>query len=133
MHTDRLALLSARLRQPLPKRTTFDLSDWQEKTECGTTCCAVGLAMTMPEFKKMGLKRSTLAGVALPKFGSYDNWAAVNALFGIEHSTSLWLFALRQYPNRYRTLPTEVADRIDALIAGGTLTKAKAIMKGEVT
>lgn len=133
MHTDRLALLSARLRKPLPKHTTFDLSRWQRKTECGTACCAVGLAMTMPEFKKMGLKKDMSMGVTLPTFGIYENWGAVHEFFGLKHQTAVWLFDKYEYPSRSRTLPTEVADRIDALIAGGTVAKAKAIMKGKVT
>jgi len=135
MQKERLALLRDALRAPLPPKTTFDLKEWRKKDGCGAVCCAVGLAMGMPEFNKMGL--SAVNGYYIesdvPSFAGRARWPAVNALFGLTEKQSLWLFHHGDYGWRDNILPTEVADRIDALMQGGTLNKARAILKGDVS
>lgn len=129
MHTDRLALLSARLRKRLPKNTKFYMGYWRKERDCETVCCAIGLAASMPQFRKMGLKLENGAWFDFPVFDGEREFSAAARLFECEYETAIWLFAPESYKGpRGDITPTEVADRIDALIVGGTLAAAKKIL-----
>ncbi len=54
IHAKRLLKLAAFLEK-VPKKN-FDFATFVEERGCGTVGCALGLAATMPEFKRLGAK-----------------------------------------------------------------------------
>lgn len=142
MNKERLLLLAEKM-ESLPKHAGFDLREWiwiedededgyddaidniisamstpksfDTLLECGTTCCAVGWACAMPEFKLQGLG---YCGVG-PTFNNKYGWAAVSEFFDI---TTLEAEGLFQHDSpRYVGLdhikPTDVARAIRDLVA----------------
>jgi hypothetical protein len=53
MNKERLQALVELLERQDP--ALFDMTSWAKKTDCGTTCCALGLASMTPEFQAQGL------------------------------------------------------------------------------
>lgn len=116
---ERLRILSAALRQPLPERLHFNLGVWRidpkpRKTPgpvCGTICCAVGYGTMLPALQAEGL------GITLgvPFYKGAMGFSAVEAFFDLSRERAEWLFHERQYREADRT-PEKVADRIDAYV-----------------
>ena len=101
------------------KRFTFSLAGWFRREKiCGTTACAVGLASTLPEFKRLGLKIHDY----LPAFRDLRGWYAVQKFFGISYDAAEYLFSYTQYESNDTTKPKAVADRIRALVNSGDRT-----------
>jgi len=119
---ERLALLAERLREPLPAGTIFNMGVWRVERDCGTVACAVGLAMAMPEFQAEGL--SARSEMRTPGYFSplihpgYTSMAAVTEFFRLPFLEADFLFSPDSYERRSDTTPGEVADRIDASLAG---------------
>lgn len=116
MHTDRLLLLADRLDEFEPAK--FNICTYYSANECGTICCALGLATTMPEFEELGLER-THGGV--PLYEGYVALGAARLLFGLDIKEAGDLFLPYGYaasPNL--PTPKEVAAKIRRLVARHT-------------
>lgn len=134
MNTKRLILLARRLRvmadtkpEPLPgsRRKTargFHLHAWFSNQHgplkidyagrmCGTTACAFGEAVLMPEFKGTGLKR-VYGG---PRYKGKYGMDAASKFFGISYGNACRLFDPSTYPRENRG-PMDVVKRIEELI-----------------
>lgn len=95
------------------------------KVTCGTTACAMGLAMISKQFEQFGLKtvfynRSDKSIVLLPSCGDAEGFDAAANLFGIDVEDAQYLFD----PDSYDGTPKEaegellVAQRIDDFVNG---------------
>ncbi|MEX3914841.1 hypothetical protein AB4Y43_01150 [Paraburkholderia sp. BR10872] len=109
MHVERLQRMVTMLRG-LPEEK-FDITNW----DCGTAACAVGHACLNPIFNEQGLWLSD----GMPAFQGDESWWAVERFFEIDSVQSGHLFYGPDYPNGDLTTAAEVADRIEAFIAGG--------------
>lgn len=79
---------------------------------CGTTACAVGLAMCIPAFRRAGFR----ANGTEPTYRGNRNWEAVTAFFDIHHADAEELFLSRLYDDEDQKNPLAVADKITALL-----------------
>ena len=78
----------------------FNLAVWCTRTEyysgqerhCGTTGCAIGLAMQQGLFEKEGL-RNTVFGPALVGDGYFHGFEAIQRLFGLDQVKVRYLFS----------------------------------------
>ena len=133
-HKNRLLKLAAFLDNVPPER--FDLSFWYGrfldggshvndyeyfKNNCGTAACAIGWACTIPSFRKAGLRINPNSDYGenyyTPVYKSYREFTAVNEFFGLEIQDSQHLFFDSSYPERFRTSPKTVADRIREFVS----------------
>ncbi len=114
MKKDRLLLLAKellKLNKKAPKGWKFDLTWWAERKEerhgkiptkltCATSACAVGTAMLLPQFRKLGLKAEMdpgYYGLMRPVFRGEKDFKAVEKFFGIERAQALYLFDPSEY------------------------------------
>ncbi len=113
MNRHRLEVLSKFLRT-LPVKK-FDIETW--RSDCGTTACAIGWACTIPEFQEAGLEIDE--PYEMPSFMGAFHYPAVAKFFDIKTEMSKILFS----PVFYAANPTpsDVADKIDTLLAGGAI------------
>lgn len=123
MIKNRLLRLAKRLdyiaKHP-PRTRKFSLLTWFNKSTalgCGTTCCAVGEGVLIPEFRKLGFGLKKTAGVLVPRFGRYQNWQAVEKFFRIDRMQAEHLFSWQAYRD-FDTSPSDVALRIRNFVAG---------------
>lgn len=142
MHVERLNMLSNLLKTANPNH--FDLGDWvdtpwstdealaipngdlrQRVIECDTTACAVGLACMTPEFQAQGLNykwdTACLHSALSPTFEGEESWTAVCNFFEIDRPTADRLFSHHEYADGRETEPSQVAERIDALVRGESI------------
>jgi hypothetical protein len=112
----------------------FDLGGWGSSehgpvaVSCGTTACAMGLAVISGAFKKAGLSNyfSENSRSIAPVFRStggkhHDGFEAAEALFQISSDTATWLFGRHSYSNSLghgARGERAVAKRIRDLVAG---------------
>lgn len=98
---DRLSRMADMIeREMLRGHYQFDLGEWG----CGTTACAIGLAIATREFEAEGFKsysprclvRGAEAGY-LPIYEDYDGWDAIYNFFGIDYKTSHYFFSSVDY------------------------------------
>lgn len=127
MNTERLLRLADYLEDVVAKLPAerFDMNNWATPTpHCGTACCAVGHACSIPEFQAAGLAMSIDEEghgepVIRPDDGSmFSSWQAVEAFFGITHREAACLFDAGRYFAGVR--PQEVAARIRQFVASGS-------------
>lgn len=130
-HERRLHLVAA-LRANAANTTgmKFDLSGWlasdwnhSPAQNCGTTGCAVGLAMLQPAFNEEGFRYNGND----PKYRNHRDelwtgWRAVNNYFGLTLDQSLDLFSelraeRREDPTYGAEAELKVAERLEALDA----------------
>lgn len=71
----------------------FNLKVWRIKNGCSTICCAMGLAMALPEFRNEGLKQLPM-GIAYNEFFGFK---AASELLGITEFEAQMLFAPDAY------------------------------------
>lgn len=137
----RLAILEEELRKPL--KCKFDLAQWGihggthepgEHHWCGTTACAVGVAILSPRLPGMRgtwLEHNELYGnsswLLLPggegeAFSFSGPWDYIEQYFGIDSIIASWLFVPTAYPKNQRKLPIAVADRIAKVLSGYGIT-----------
>jgi hypothetical protein len=111
------------------KGIKFDLGTWgnsdddEVSVSCGTTACAMGLAVVSGAFKRAGLTNhySDNADSICPRFDGYVGFAAAAALFDIEYNAATFLFEDTFYPeHKKRGAAGEryVAKRIRDFVAG---------------
>lgn len=91
------------------KGIKFDLSGWgrvgneEKPISCGTTACAMGLAMVSGAFKREGLGGDLSSTWSLcPRFGHLSDWDATEAFFSITDDQAEWLFMDDSYPTSLR-------------------------------
>lgn len=104
----------------------FDLGDWgtiDDETSplsCGTTACAMGLAVVSGAFKRAGLR--AFSGVDLTPVmpGDAIGVAAAANLFGISYDAADWLFTPSYYGGYTKgsVVELKVAKRIRDFVAG---------------
>lgn len=106
----------------------FDMDIWTSKKlpeskdlHCGTSCCAIGLASTLPDWKEAGLELHErelfgYSSVFEPVFQGAHNFDAVAALLGISKLETQALFDPDFYSAPNDLEPWEVADRIECFI-----------------
>lgn len=94
-----------------------------EELQCGTVCCAVGWACSYKPFNKAGLYYSEGSPNYKCEVTSTNltGWRAVEAFFGINNDTAVYLFSDYYYSTRDNTTPHQVVDRIKALLQSGKL------------
>lgn len=90
------------------KGIKFDLETWGYANNdddapvshsCGTTACAVGLAVVSGAFKRSGLKNYFEGGSSIcPEFEGKNEWPAVRAFFGLSFGEDEFLFSDHRYP-----------------------------------
>jgi hypothetical protein len=113
------------------KGIKFDLRDWGHTDDqwttplsvsCGTTACAVGLAVVSGAFKRSGLyNRSDLPGEIVPGVGDLEGFEAVESFFNLTEEEAGFLFSDIYYPiGRIKGAKGErfVAKRIRGFVAG---------------
>src|SRR5579859_5509277 len=143
MYEDRLERLAVLLEKDAhkPDGVKFDLASWAEPSvagnyrrweskdvhipvDCGTTACALGLAVISGEFAKEGLTTSFYGDdsgfLMFPSCNEQEGFYAGAELFGIEYDDSRYLFD----PDCYDEVPQGakgelfVAQRIRDFING---------------
>lgn len=113
------------------KGIKFDLNDWgfgenytPVEHACGTTACAVGLAIISGEFKRAGLYNywgETGSTRIVPGYKDMRDWPAVRAFFGLGYEGAAFLFSADRYPTSKTTHAAGeryVAKRIRDFVAG---------------
>jgi len=131
---EKLLLLATKLEADAanPKGMKFDLANWfdaesimklekdmvRPTPDCGTTGCAIGLAMITPEFLEEGFA----AGMRrYPDYNGDTGWEALESYFGVEYNDAIRLFMDDQYPKDLRKgaeAERAVAQRIREYVAG---------------
>jgi hypothetical protein len=106
----------------------FDLYDWGNARDdgevalnCGTTACAMGLAVLSGAFKRAGLTNGGARYYISPEHGDNIGFDAAASLFGIELSEVEFLFAQSKYPAKYQKGAVgerAVTKRIRQFVAG---------------
>lgn len=81
------------------------------KNFCGSTACALGLATTIPSFRRAGLKDPTC-----PQFGLELGFAAGMLFFEISYMDAEELFSPTTYRWEDRKNPLAVAEKITSLL-----------------
>lgn len=133
--------LLLRLARKLDKanRKQFNMGNWSMKTldkngnVCGTTCCAMGLACTLPSFKKAGLalewppaehslQMAQLVLRDLKGRSIATGFYAAATVCGISRSDAYYLFKPWEYGEK--ASPKKVAARIRAFVKNGGQTRA---------
>lgn len=89
--------------------------------ECGTSACAMGWAVTIPEFKEAGLKpyRDSYSGMSIPTFRGeqgqdYIGFQAAEHFFGISRRMAKHFFGPDAYTREPQ--PSDVAARIEVYL-----------------
>jgi hypothetical protein len=115
----RLGFLAARLRQPLPEKTIFNMSVWRRSaSDCHTAACAFGLASMQPELQAEGLTWVENGPYSRVEFGGQEGYSAAAIFFGITFEQTEFLFNPDRYEVREDAItPAMVADRIDIVVA----------------
>jgi hypothetical protein len=112
----RLMMLAKHLRRIKPE--AFDMLAWYKTpytgSECGTAACVGGHACLMPAFKRLGLhlEKPLIGYGRYPKYGTHQDFIALQKFFGLNHFQSRYLFAPRQGGSK-----EDAAHRIETLIA----------------
>lgn len=110
------------------KGIKFDLGMWgladdeTKPVSCGTTACAIGLAVASGAFKSDGLSSRNDFDLT-PRFAGKQSWDAVQALFSLGHREASFLFMDTFYSADLRAgaaAEREVAKRIRDFVAGKT-------------
>lgn len=78
---------------------------------CGTAACALGLATTIPAFRRAGL-----TDASCPTFGNDYGILAGETFFDIYYEDAAELFYAESYRREDRKNPLAVADKITALL-----------------
>lgn len=119
-------------------RKKFNLYDWITKKsdntattidhikKCGFAGCAVGWAMTLPSFKKAGLKSMGRQqyrfqygqAFSIPYYKGKENWFAVAEFFGVVGYDAEELFSVDSYSEN--ATPKMVARRIRKFVKKAT-------------
>lgn len=110
------------------KGIKFDLSTWgcsedaPVSISCGTTACAMGLAVVSGAFKRAGLQNYYEDGSRIcPYYKGKDGFDAAAALFEISAGAADFLFSRDRYPS-YKRIGAAgekfVAKRIRDFVAG---------------
>jgi hypothetical protein len=131
MNTERLLKLADLLEADAKnkKGIKFDLGLWgfsddgPASISCGTSACAVGLAVLSGAFKSDGLTNyyGDLSGRICPSFDDVDGFEAVERLFNISNLEANFLFLDENYPSNKTTGAVGerfVAKRIRDFVAG---------------
>jgi len=113
------------------KGVKFDLGIWGRSDDpeltpvsvsCGTTACAVGLAVVSGAFKRSGLfNAAVVPGRIVPGFDNKFGFGAVEAFFDLAQREAAFLFYHASYPVSFRTGAKGerfVAKRIRQFVAG---------------
>lgn len=110
------------------KGVKFDLSAWgrigdkREPLSCGTTACAVGLAIISGAFKREGLRAGQFStSLLFPTYRHHSDWEATSAFFSITNDQAEWLFMDESYPVSHQQGARgerAVAKRIRDFVAG---------------
>ncbi len=143
MNIKRLTILRDALIQyaKAPGNLKFDLDTWGSASSkyaydnpikvirgamrgenyCGTTACAMGLAVTIPAFREAGLRATPfgeegLLGVSYHPPGSGFWGSPLKDVFGISAEDFDELFMPEKYHPQDRKNPLAVADKITALL-----------------
>lgn len=90
---------------------------WEGKQDlsCGTSACAMGHAVTIPEFRADGLALRPAPfnpGRGQLVFGNRFDFQAAADFMDISVMSAEWLFDHAEYPNRERTTKDEVVARM---------------------
>jgi len=115
------------------KGVKFDLGTWGSTEDiglipvsvsCGTTACAVGLAVVSGVFKRSGLYNGAyFPGKIVPGFDNKIGFGAVEAFFELTQKEAAFLFEDDSYPDylcRGAKGERFVAKRIRQFVAGET-------------
>ena len=116
MHKQRLLTLAKYLRAEVnPKK--FDMEYWK----CGSVCCAVGHAASIPEFNKLGFtikKQIKTSRYCAPGYKGHVSWDAIRKFFNLSDPESDYLFSSFCYRDS-KILPSTVANRIEKFVKSG--------------
>lgn len=119
MNAERLLRLAEHLETVVALQpATFDMASWQDRNECGATCCAFAHACSIPEFREAGLHMAIFPEDEdpIPWFGNAAGFDAAASFFEIDEIQARHLFADESYPDV--VTPIDVAARIRELVAG---------------
>jgi len=144
MNTHRLEVLRNTLRTSTIAHTPgrFNLNTWAGNEDipwegnydlsCGTSCCAVGLGTTIPEFAAAGLRLDRNDGYdaglvfdSSEDTETYTSFRAVEKFFDLSPYDAFDLFSVGSYRNNELTTADEVADRIDLFLDRDFLDRDK--------
>ena len=97
----------------------FNMDYWWKESHCGTVCCVLGPATTIPEFAEAGLRLSSdppeVGKTVL--FGDNEGFNAATAFFDLpSRRDALHLFDADHYYDDDSITPQEVAARIRAYV-----------------
>jgi hypothetical protein len=126
MNTERLLKLADHLEQTVSKEPdTFDMTVYGERVGCGTKCCALGHACSIPEFREGGLRLEwfeddPVADVRLERVDGQEDLLNIDAamsFFGLEEHQAVQLFTYRDGGGGGPKLtPHDVANEIRTLV-----------------
>lgn len=143
MNKERLLMLADALDKDagLARGIKFDLGVWLSRDRpgryghsCGTTGCAIGLALVLPAFNKLGFvperEETTTSDIhtTRPKYVDPStgrisaNWQAVERFFDLTNQDAEWLFTAEAYkdePTEGATAELAVAKRIRGYVSHG--------------
>lgn len=122
MNKRALELLVKALENPKLHKKNFNLHNWangphppkKPTLECGSTACAIGLACTIPEWKKDGFKMVAEGDAYCPEYGPYASFDAVSRYLRITYEDVMYLFHEDSYLPE--ASPQDVANRIKEFI-----------------
>lgn len=119
---NRRLLKLARFLRTIPRKR-FDYSNWvgenwkgSQDLKCGTTGCALGWAVTMPEFRRLGLRLltgGTLKG--FPIHGARIGSDAAKSIFALSGLEAELLFIPRTM-EEFEASPKYVARKIEKFV-----------------
>lgn len=116
----RLTILRDALLKFPSEELKLQMSIWFRKSECGTVCCALGLASTIPELREQGLTRipsnnSSITGEFIIVYAGCTGYDAAEHFFDLSLYNTRSIFAPETYGYSDIT-PLEVAGRISEIL-----------------
>lgn len=121
MNIERLKTLARFLNTRVSDKE-FDIRYWISKSDCGTTCCALGWACCIPDFQESGLTLYKVRNYDTPipcyNVGEekHESFKAAEEFFGLTNKECFYIFDSAQYKNDENVSPKTVSRRIYKLI-----------------
>lgn len=154
---ERLLYLAKEVRKTKPDRkcgerppfyfgSYADSSQWDgknQKLSCGTTACAIGLASTLPKFRRLGLRLCRHEGpFGIEPFilkgpnanSTFDSWEDVAFALGITKDEYSALFIPDSSPNYLSSsaAPEQVADQIVSFCGAAKINQEDSWFSNEI-
>lgn len=120
---ERLLLIADHLAKNVDSER-FNLKKWSSSGtatlhNCGSVGCAIGHAVSIPKFRKLGFKLSS--DFSVPEYRGDFAWLAVKKFLDLNYSSAVYLFDPYKYRGRSTTPKSAVVRRIRKFVKEGRL------------